>query len=207
MRRRIIWGALAALLLLAGCAQQPEPQDNLEFTATVQELADGSILVTTADPVGFDRAWVGLAGVQELPHNLLAGQQVIIEALPQIQESDPVQIEAVKITMFAEEVKGSYQRITPQEAMDRMEEDGVLILDVRTQEEYDQGYIPGAVLLPDDQLAQKAPELLPDRGQTILVYCRSGRRSAGAAKALVDLGYTQVYDFGGILDWPGEVVR
>jgi rhodanese-related sulfurtransferase len=99
-----------------------------------------------------------------------------------------------------------YRKITPAEAQDMMGEDAV-ILDVRTQEEYAEGHIPDALLLPDTELKQRAEELLPDKDQTILVYCRSGRRSASAAKLMVELGYTEVYDFGGILDWTGEVVK
>lgn len=100
-----------------------------------------------------------------------------------------------------------YRKITPAEAQNMMVEDAVVVLDVRTQEEYDAGHIPDALLLPDTELKQRAEELLPDKEQTILVYCRSGRRSASSAKLLVELGYTSVYDFGGILDWTGEVVR
>lgn len=102
--------------------------------------------------------------------------------------------------------EGEYRKITAAEAADRMGE-GVVILDVRTRAEFDKGHIPDALLLPDSELAQRAEEVLPDKDQTILVYCRSGRRSAEAAKALVGMGYTAVYDFGGILDWTGEVVK
>jgi len=97
-----------------------------------------------------------------------------------------------------------YQKISAEEASKMMTEE-VIILDVRTQGEYDEGHIPGAVLLPDSEVAQRAEEILPNKGQTILVYCRSGRRSALAAEALAKLGYTDVYDFGGIIDWPGEI--
>jgi phage shock protein E len=97
-----------------------------------------------------------------------------------------------------------YRKITAEEAANMMTGE-VVILDVRTQAEYDEGYIPGALLLPDSEVAQRAETVLPDKGQTVLVYCRSGRRSALAAAALVKLGYTKVYDFGGILDWPGEI--
>lgn len=83
----------------------------------------------------------------------------------------------------------------------------LVILDVRTQEEYDQGHIENAVLIPDTEISAKAPTVLADQNQTILVYCRTGRRSAEAAKKLVDLGYTHIYDFGGIVDWPYEVVK
>lgn len=102
--------------------------------------------------------------------------------------------------------EGEYRKITAAEAADKMGE-GVVILDVRTQAEFDEGHIPGALLLPDSEIAQRAEEALPDKDQTILVYCRSGRRSAEAAKTLVGMGYTAVYDFGGIQDWTGEVVR
>ena len=82
-----------------------------------------------------------------------------------------------------------------------------IILDVRSREEYDQGHIPGAILIPDTEIEAKAADLLPDKDQLILVYCRSGRRSKLAAQSLADLGYTNIREFGGILDWPYEVVQ
>ena len=82
----------------------------------------------------------------------------------------------------------------------------LIILDVRTKEEYEEGHIEGAILIPDTEIATKAEELLTDKNATLLVYCRSGRRSAHASQSLNELGYTSVYDFGGILDWPYEVV-
>ncbi len=102
--------------------------------------------------------------------------------------------------------QAEYREISADEAANMMV-DGVVILDVRTQAEYDEGHIPGAVLLPSDEVAVRAGEILPDKEQTILVYCRSGRRSALAAQTLAELGYTAVYDFGGIQDWNGEVVK
>ena len=86
-------------------------------------------------------------------------------------------------------------------------EEGRIILDVRSREEYDQGHIPGAILIPDTEIEAKAADLLPDKDQLILVYCRSGRRSKLAAQSLADLGYTNIREFGGILDWPYEVVQ
>jgi len=86
------------------------------------------------------------------------------------------------------------------ELMDQMT--GYAIVDVRTAAEYKQAHIKGAVLVPVDQIAQLAPEKLPDKAQPLFVYCRSGGRSAQAAKALVKLGYTTIYDFGGINSWP-----
>ena len=98
-----------------------------------------------------------------------------------------------------------YVSITVQEAKQIMDtEEGYIILDVRTQEEYDGGHIPGAILIPNTEIEARAEEELPDKNQLILVYCRSGRRSKLAAEALVALGYTNIKEFGGIIDWPYE---
>ena len=99
-----------------------------------------------------------------------------------------------------------YVNITAQEAKEIMDtQTGYVILDTRTQEEYDEGHIPGAVVISHDEILQKAESVLTDKDQLILVYCRSGRRSKLAAEDLVKLGYTNVKEFGGILDWPYEV--
>lgn len=99
-----------------------------------------------------------------------------------------------------------YVNITAQEAKKIMDsQEGYILLDVRTQEEYDQGHIPGAIVVPDTEIEARAEEVLPDKDQLILVYCRSGRRSKNAAQILVELGYTNIKEFGGIIDWPYEV--
>ena len=99
-----------------------------------------------------------------------------------------------------------YVNITAEEAKWIMDtEEGYIILDVRTQEEYDQGHIPGAILIPDTEIEARAEEVLTDKDQLILVYCRSGRRSKLASEILVELGYTNIKEFGGIIDWPYEV--
>ena len=99
-----------------------------------------------------------------------------------------------------------YVNITAEEAKQIMDtEEGYIILDVRTQEEYDQGHIPGATQISHEEIAEKAEDVLTDKDQMILVYCRSGRRSKIAAEALVELGYTNIREFGGILDWSYEV--
>ena len=99
----------------------------------------------------------------------------------------------------------AYMNITTEEAKQIMDsEEGYIILDVRTQEEYDQGHIPGAIVISHEEIAEKAEEVLTDKDQLILVYCRSGRRSKIAAEALVGLGYTNIKEFGGIIDWPYE---
>lgn len=97
--------------------------------------------------------------------------------------------------------------ITAEQAKEMMDQNKeCVILDVRDQSEYDEGHIPDAILIPYTEIENRAEEL-PDKNQLILVYCRSGRRSAIAAASLVDMGYTNVKDFGGIIDWPYEVVK
>lgn len=101
-----------------------------------------------------------------------------------------------------------YVNITAEEAKEIMDtEEGYVILDVREQDEYDAGHISGAILIPYTQIEAKANEMLPDKDQLILVYCRSGRRSKIAAEALAELGYTNIKEFGGIIDWPYEVEK
>ena len=104
--------------------------------------------------------------------------------------------------------KAMYEQITPEEAkkiMDSGEEH--IILDTREQDEFDEGHIPGAILIPYTEIENKAEEMLPDKDKLILVYCRSGRRSKIAAESLAKLGYTNVKEFGGIIDWPYEVEK
>ncbi|UYO62535.1 rhodanese-like domain-containing protein [Acetobacterium wieringae] len=102
----------------------------------------------------------------------------------------------------------SVNKITAEEAKVMIDEGkNLVILDVRTQEEYNEGHIENAVLIPDTEISAKSSTVLADSNQTILVYCRTGRRSAEAAKKLVDLGYSNIYDFGGIVDWSYEVVK
>ena len=104
-------------------------------------------------------------------------------------------------------MENSCEQITPAEAKAIMDErDDYVILAVRTQEEFDEAHIDGAILIPDYEITAKAESMLKDKNQLILVYCRSGRRSKNAASELVRLGYTNVKEFGGIIDWPYETV-
>ena len=99
-----------------------------------------------------------------------------------------------------------YMNITAQQAKEIMDSrEGYIILDTRTQAEYDEKHIPGAILIPHDQILEKAEGVLTEKDQLVLVYCRSGRRSKLAAEDLVKLGYTNIKEFGGIIDWPYEV--
>ena len=102
---------------------------------------------------------------------------------------------------------GAYRQVSQSEAVQLMnEQSGYIILDVRTPEEYDEGHIPGAVNIPNEDIGTVPPYRLPDKDQLILVYCRSGNRSKQASRKLADMGYTNVVEFGGINTWEGAVV-
>ena len=104
-----------------------------------------------------------------------------------------------------ESASHSYEQISQQEAKTMMDTQDVIILDVREQEEYDSGHIPGAVLLPVGTISEKTDAaVIPEKDSVVLVYCRSGNRSKTASAALAELGYTGVYEFGGINTWPYE---
>ena len=124
-------------------------------------------------------------------------------------EENSLQVDAEDLEYpIATENGATFQRISPHEAKEMMESDeAVIILDVREQEEFEDGHIQGATLIPVGQIFDLAPIELPDKNVPVLVYCRSGRRSLEAAGKLVELGYSRVYEMGGILDWPYEVVR
>ena len=101
----------------------------------------------------------------------------------------------------------TYRSITMDEAVDMMaQESGYIILDVRRPDEFATGHIPNAINVPNESISTVEIPELPDKDQLIMVYCRSGRRSKEASEKLVELGYTNIVEFGGILDWKGEIV-
>ena len=100
-----------------------------------------------------------------------------------------------------------YTQIDQETAKEMMaRDDGHIIVDVRRQDEYDAGHIPGAILIPNESIGGDPPEALQDYNQIILIYCRSGNRSKQAAEKLASMGYTNIYEFGGINTWTGEIV-
>ncbi len=102
----------------------------------------------------------------------------------------------------------TYKKITAEEAKEIIDTSSdYILLDVREENEFAEGHIEGAILIPYGEISDRAEEELPDKEKTILVYCRSGRRSSIAAEQLVELGYIDVQDFGGIIDWTYEIVK
>lgn len=106
------------------------------------------------------------------------------------------------------EQKAVYRKISAKQAKEMMEAGNpYILLDVRTKAEFTEIRIEGAILIPDNEIRNRAGTELPDKNALVFVYCRSGRRSAGAARELASMGYTNVYDMGGIVDWPFDTVR
>lgn len=112
---------------------------------------------------------------------------------------------AMAMTACGAASSDAYQHISQEKAKEMMDTQEVLILDVREQDEYDGGHIPSAVLLPVGTIDEDtAAEVIREKDSTVLVYCRSGNRSKTASSKLADLGYTNIYEFGGINTWPYE---
>ncbi|MGN0636560.1 MAG: rhodanese-like domain-containing protein [Acutalibacteraceae bacterium] len=108
--------------------------------------------------------------------------------------------------MDGDGMENHYAQISQDEAKRMMQQEDCVIVDVRRTDEYAAGHIPGAICIPNETIGEEPPAELPDKQQTILVYCRSGNRSKQAAQKLFDMGYLGIFEFGGILDWTGETV-
>ena len=123
-------------------------------------------------------------------------------AADQPKETAATKPEATEAT----ETREAYMNITQEEAKELMDtQENYIILDVRRQDEYDEKHIPGAILIPNEVIRERAEAELTDKDQLILVYCRSGNRSKQASEVLKELGYTYIREFGGIIDWPYEI--
>ena len=126
---------------------------------------------------------------------------ILILAMLLLNSSKGIQV------LDGEGMERSYTQIDQEKAREMMAlDDGHVVVDVRRQDEYDSGHIPGAILIPNESITTTRPEELPDLDQVILIYCRSGNRSKQAAQKLFDMGYTNVYEFGGINTWTGDIV-
>ena len=135
---------------------------------------------------------------------LLAAVIIVVIYMTQKSVNEPMQNSGSSNSA----TKAEYHKITAQEGKEMMDKDkSILLVDVRTQEEYDQGRIAGSVLIPDYEIEAKAASKLPDKDATIIIYCRSGNRSKTAANKLVSMGFTKVYDMGGITSWPYGTVK
>lgn len=164
MIKKCLIAAIAAVVLLAGCAQSTEPASDVAIEASdpTAEASDTAV--------------------------------------------EPSSSDAAEASASSEQGSG-YQQISQEEAMQMMEsEDDYIILDVRTPKEFAEGHIPEAVNIPNESIGNDISNTLKDKNQILLVYCRSGNRSKQASLKLAMMGYTNVFEFGGIITWPGEIV-
>ena len=180
----------------------PSPQlidDSHTFAQLCQALTE-QLGTRFADAVKWDipLAYDGVhAGAQSLCRRTSGGGQM--------KQILPILLSFLLLTGCSGNSADGYQQITQEEAKEMMDTQEVIILDVREQDEYDSGHIPGAVLLPVGSIDEDtATEVIPEKDSTVLVYCRSGNRSKTASSALAELGYTNIYEFGGISTWPYE---
>lgn len=136
-----------------------------------------------------------------MPSEIVVTDPTILET-PVEENVETLETEVVENSTSEEVVMNTYISITGAEAKALMDsEENYIILDVRTQEEFDEGHIAGAILIPDYEIAEKAEDILTDKSQLILIYCRSGRRSKLASAVLAEMGYTNIKEFGGVIDW------
>lgn len=197
MQQSRIWAYLLPLMLgvsVVGCSVQTESAPAPLATVSAAPYAGATAAATPAIEIpeaGCDAC--------ELPEVIPLPEGYNLE--------DDLSARAEESDSKAGIELGEYHAISVQEAKAMMDSgDAVTIVDVRTRDEYESGHIPGALLIPNETISDQPPEFLPDQAATILVYCRSGNRSRQASQKLADMGYTAVYDFGGIIDWPYETV-
>ena len=221
--KKSFWAAalsvILCLLTVAGCALSTDVDEEQIYRVGVEIMAveEEGIWVRALESQLFEEAflestqktaWRSARGERISKDDFEAGDEAEVLILPPVRKGSQVYatlLEADK--RKGQKEMGEYQRITPQEAKAMMQKGEAVILDVRTEEEYDQGHIENSLLLPYDEIGQKAEGMLSDKDTPILVYCRSGQRSKAAAKSLLQLGYSEVYDFGGLMDWPYGTVQ
>jgi rhodanese-related sulfurtransferase len=216
MRKYLLIIALLLIMGLVGCNNKSMNyiiENEPSITGSVTEVHDKYIQIYIKNggyPYGADcNVSLDVENSDGLYSPIKVGDEVVVYYDGAIAESDPMQINKVyAITLQTPSVReGSYTQISMQEAVDMMQEETeYIILDVRTVEEFAEKHIPNAINIPNEVIGDEEIAELPDKEQTILVYCRSGNRSKQASEKLVALGYTNVYEFGGINDWTGETV-
>lgn len=208
---------LCMVLCIAGCNNKSMNniiENKPSITGTVTEIHDRYIQIHIKNdgyPNGADcNVSLDVENKDGIYSPICVGDKVVVYYDGFIAESSPMQINTVyAITLHTPaEREGTYKQISMDEAVTMMEEQtDYIILDVRTPQEFAEKHIPNAINVPNESIGDKTIPELPREDQLILVYCRSGNRSKQASEKLVALGYTNVYEFGGINDWTGETVR
>lgn len=178
--------AFGISLILGACAN-PNPSGT-------QAISDGSLMSNES---------TGISGSES--GNT---QESVARSEAQNAEQSVIQNEASNQSSESPSETGAYQELDQFEAIAlMMEQTNWILLDVRTPQEFASGHIPDAINLPNEDITNQEPDILPDKDQLILVYCRSGNRSGQAAKKLAAMGYTTVFNIGGVNTWPGDLVQ
>lgn len=217
MKKAFIVFLIGFVFIFTGCKSVKEQT----FIAVIESISANSIMVKTKVMDDFDKASVSITDKTKIISidgktidikGLELGDEVNIVFDGTIRDSYPVQITATKITVKenrkdVQTVKADYKKITAKQAKEQLDSDkSIILVDVRTLDEYKESHISGSILIPDFDIETLAPTKLVDKEAKIFVYCRSGNRSATASKKLIEMCYTNVFDFGGIRDWPYETV-
>ena len=194
-------------------------EEQYEFVATIIGAYDSAILVEPKEGTNERESSDKISMVIKRPTDgtndfYVVGNKVKITYNGVIMESYPAQIIATKVeliggdTLSKDNIKGKIKNVSMDEIVNIMSENqNYIILDVRTFKEYNDGHIPNAICIPNETINEDVINKLPNKEQLILIYCRSGNRSKQAANKLQELGYTNLIEFGGIIDWKGEIVK
>ena len=218
----LVLSILLVFTLFTGCLKSNSKASNeepivKELYGIVSEVAEGKVTVEERDVDITDGITITLdienaqlvnsEGDAAQPELLLPGVWVKVTYLDDDTRDKKEVVKCMEIELQHKE-KAEYVKITAEQAkkiLDSVED--YILLDVRTKEEYQENRIEGSTLIPSTELENEVGKVIPDKNTLILVYCRSGARSAASAKVLVQLGYMNVYDFGGIIDWPYGTIR
>ena len=234
MKRKLIISGLLLTFLLGGCASGNRGEKKMQSTTDSDSKAESQTVTEASEPASerTSEPVTELASEHtSVPVTELASERTSEPVTEPTSErtsepvsepaSEPVVEPASEDTSGKGEIppsteypsqekepaaNGVYTQISQEEARKMMEkDDGHVIVDVRRIDEYMEGHIPGAILISNEDIQDTPPSKLPDKDQIILIYCRSGRRSKEASQKLADMGYTRIYEFGGIIDWTGDV--
>ena len=204
--KKLFFVLISSLLLLTSCEAS---QENMTIEARIVLVYRDHLFVDIEGDVPFDYADLYYEEGYELSFEPHAEQIIQAEILPQVHK-DPPEVTAVHVEKLEDGPLASripIKEIPHDEAKKMLENEDVRLLDVRTEEEYHSGHLPDAVQVEEKDLASYAQSELPDKEQTIFVYCRTGIRSYEACLTLTELGYEEIYDLGGIVEWPYEIIE
>ena len=216
---KFITGAIADSNSSANDSYQTIEEEQYEFIGTIIDVYNNSIIVEPEEGTNERKSSDKISMVIKRPTDgtndfYVIGNKVKITYNGVIMESYPAQIVATKVELIGgdslnkDNIKGEIKNVSMDEIVNIMSENqNYIILDVRTVEEYNNGHIPNAICIPNETISEDVINKLPNKEQLILIYCRSGNRSKQAAQKLIKLGYTNLIEFGGIIDWKGEIVK